>query len=168
MGVIRHAQACPGIPINVTQQVPIQLRLVRLKFGKTIVIFEISTFKLVKRQSFVEKKNGCSFKKLLPYLMLALSNFSNWKISCKNKNKQIWKQKCLTWVLSDWNLKKLLSYLKSAPSNLSKSKNFCKTKNLQIWDYKRLIWVFLRCNFEKILSYLKSANLVLSKCKVSY
>ena len=40
----------------------------------------------------------------------------------KNKNSQIWEQKCLIWVFLGWNLKTALSYFKSAMPNLS----YCK------------------------------------------
>ena len=74
----------------------------RIKFEKTIVIFEISTIDLVNMQSFLLKKKlnlGTKFP--------CLSIFGE-------------------------NLKKLLSYLESAPFNFSKSKVSCKTKNFDI------------------------------------
>ena len=48
---------------------------------------------------------GSNLEKLLSYLQLVPSNFSYCKVWGKNKNTQIWDQKCLNWVFFGWNLK---------------------------------------------------------------
>ena len=50
-------------------------------------------------------------KKLLSYLKSAPLKFALLQNFAKNKNAQIWDQKCLIWVFWGWNLK-IMSYLK--------------------------------------------------------
>ena len=71
------------------------LRIFRLEFKNTIVIFEISVLEFVLLQSLVQK-----------YKPLNLG------------------PKCFIWVLLGWNSKTILSYLNSAPSNLSNNNSF--------------------------------------------
>ena len=60
------------------------------------------------------------FEKICCQVFLpAPPNFSNGKVSCKNKQQKIWVQNCLIWMFLDCNFEKFLSYLKSAPLNLS-------------------------------------------------
>ena len=74
------------------------------EFSKNIVIFEISTFELVKLQNFVKKKKCLNLGPKIPIL-------------------SIFDQKCFIWVfLGKKFKKKLLSYLKSVPLSLSNCK----------------------------------------------
>ena len=67
---------------------------------KTIVIFEISAFELVRLQTFMKKQKCLNFGPKMPYLGFL-------------------EQKCLFGYFWARVFKKLLSYLKSAHSNLS-------------------------------------------------
>ena len=67
---------------------------------KTIVIFEISAFELVRLQTFMKKQKCLNFGPKMPYLGFL-------------------EQKCLFGYFWARIFKKLLSYLKSAHSNLS-------------------------------------------------
>ena len=70
-----------------------------VKFWNIVVIFDISTLKLVKSKELYQNKN--------PYIR---------------------DQKSLIWVFLSCNLKKLLLFLKSALSNLLINKVLCKKK----------------------------------------
>ena len=61
-------------------------------------------------------------KILVSYLKVAPSNLLDCNFLQRNKNAQIWDQKCLIWIFLGWNSKTILSRLKSAPSNLSNCK----------------------------------------------
>ena len=67
----------------------------------------------------------------------------------------IFDQKCLIWVFSDWNLKKIETSVLEV-----------RCKNPQIWNQKCLILLFWDWNFKKLLPYLKSAPSNLSNCKI--
>ena len=72
----------------------------RLEFWRIIVTFDVSTFEYVIKQCLCTTNNfktwnqicltciilGCKFEKLLPYLKLAPSNVSKYKVLYKNKN----------------------------------------------------------------------------------
>ena len=55
----------------------------------------------------------------MSYLKLAPSNLFHCNFLRRNKNAQIWDQKCLIWMFLGWNSKTILSHWKSAPLNLS-------------------------------------------------
>ena len=50
----------------------------------------------------------CNFEKLLLNLMSSPSNLFYCKIMGKNKNPEVWDQKCLIWVFSGFSLKEIL------------------------------------------------------------
>ena len=89
----------------------------------------------------VENKNvlfGCfgqQFENLLSYLKLFPLNLSYSKVWCKNKNPEIWYQKCPSLLSFGWNLKVMLLYLESTPSNLSNCMQAFvkKYKCLNVW-----------------------------------
>ena len=86
------------------------LGIFRLKFEKTIFIFEISTLELILWKRFIYKNKkslnlgpkilkqvflDCNLEKLMMYLELAFSNSSKHKVSCKSKIPYVWDRKCL-------------------------------------------------------------------------
>ena len=103
-----------------------------LEVQKTIVIFRISTLEFVYLQNFTKKakmpKFSLHFTLLLHFKSTSLNLFC-FRVWCKNRNPEIWDQKCLTLVFLGWKLKIIKLYLKSASSNLSTCKNFFKNEN---------------------------------------
>ena len=94
---------------------------------------------------------GCKLEKLSRYLRSSLSKMSKRKVLCR-----IWDQKCIFWVILDWNLKELL-YFKPVPPNLS---NFRAKIKLLKFETKNA-----SCEYFRIVSSNKSKCKVLSKSK---
>ena len=80
-------------------------------FSKIIVIFQISTLKFVKLQTFMKKQNCLNFRPKMSYSVFMKQNFE-----------------------------KLLLYLRSTPSNLSNCKVLQKSKNPSIQEKNALFF----------------------------
>ena len=73
---------------------------------------------------------GCFRPQFWKTIVIFEINTLEFPLFCaKNKNSEIWDQKCQISVFCGWNLKTLMSYLKSASSNLSCCKVWCKNEN---------------------------------------
>ena len=69
------------------------------------------------------------------------SNFPKCKFLCKNRNSQVWNQRCLILVFLDWNLKKTIAKIWNQHPQTCQHAKICRKNNLQIWNQKGLAWV---------------------------
>ena len=113
----------------------------RLEFWRTIVTFDVSTFKYVMKQHFKQNKQFSNREPKMSYLcnfglsvrkIIAMFEISTLKFIKMQSFVENWKflnlhQKDTLWIFLGWNLKKLMSYFKSAPSSLSKYQKLSKT-----------------------------------------
>lgn len=70
------------------------------------------------------------------------SNFPKYKFLCKNRNSQVWNQRCLILVFLDWNLKKTIAKIWNQHPQTCQHAKICRKNKLQIWNQKGLVWVF--------------------------
>ena len=105
--------------------------------------------------------------KVLPYLKSPPSTLSLCKNSGKDKNAQIWDQKCLFWMFWTGIWKKCCHIWNRHPQICLFAKLHEKAKMSKFWAQKCLFWMFLGCNLKTILSYLKAAPSNLFNFKIS-